>query len=350
MIEIQKIIVHNLNLSGSHPIFSDSLINFSEIDEIDEVLKFFKKHIETTRFQGHTKQCKFTSNISNNLKSYVINIYDKFQEMGDTEEFEAHFIENSRLIADHLARSMRGKSPSDGSVFILLYSMDNISYIGILKMDPNTGIQINENLKLEVFPQMLPSVKEKLHKSAFVKFTNDFQNQEVDLFALDKQQSKDEPAKYFMSGFLEAIEKANSENMTKAIEKETTTEICSLIESGSDRSKFSYKLKQKLLSGEEFNLDDDLPTLAREFFEPGFSFDECLSTIKRNISVKYPDATFEFIPAVEKVKELEFKSIDKSVTIKIDANLTEEMYSYYTDEETGETIFKFDPILEVVSN
>ncbi|WP_433595160.1 nucleoid-associated protein [Lysinibacillus xylanilyticus] len=348
MIEIQKLIVHNLNLSGRNPIFSDSLIDFSEIDEIDEVLEFFKKHIETTRFQGHTKQCKFNNNISNNLKSYVTDIYDKFLEAGDTEEFETHFIDNSRLIADHLARSMRGKSPSDGSVFILLYSMDNIPYIGILKMDPNTGIQIREDLKLDVHPHMLPSIKEKLHKSAFIKFTNDFQSQEVDLFALDKQQSKDEPAKYFMSGFLEAIEKANSENMTKIIEKEAKIEICALIENPIEKSRFSQKLKQKLITGEEFNLDDDLPLLAREFFEHGFNFDESISSIKRNVRAKYPDAIFEIVPAVEKVKELEFKSVDKSVTIKIDANLTNEMYTYYTDEDTGETIFRFDPILEIV--
>ena len=347
MITIEKMIVHNLNLIGSAPIFSDSLIEFSEIDEIDEVLDFFKKHIETTRFQGHTKQCKFSNNISNNLKTYVTDIYDGFELLGNTEAFELEFIEKSKLIADHLSRSMRGRSPSDGSVFILLYSMDSISYIGILKMDPNTGIQIKEDLKLKVYSQMLPSVKEKLHKSAFVKFTNDFDSQEVDLFALDKQQSKDEPAKYFMTGFLEAIEKANSENMTQAIERETKAEICALIQSSPDKSKFSLKLKQKLISGDTFNLDEDLPIIAREFFEPGFNFEENLVTIKRSVTSKYPDATFEFTPAPEKVKDLEFKSIDKNVTIKINPELSGELYKHYTDDENGDTIFRFDEILEL---
>lgn len=341
---IEKMIVHNLNLGGDTPIHSDDLINLPDLELENGALDFFREHIRNNRLHSNTKRCNFKPTTANHLKTSIIEMNGAYNE----QNFDDLFIEKSIIIADHLANSMRGKSSSDGSVFILLYTYEDQRYLGILKMDPNLGIQVTEDLTLIVRPHMLPSTKVKLHKSAFILFQNEFNEGQTHLYALDRQQTKDEAAKYFMNDFLQAQERANDSNMTTTIEREIKNEICAQIQSPQLRSEFSSKLKTKLISGEVFNLDEDLPPLAREFFPVGFALAESIDSIKVRVFTKYPDATFEFTPNPLKVKGIEFKSEDQSVTIKINVDVDEDLYSYDTDEETGETVFRFSPVLNVI--
>lgn len=338
-------IVHNLNLGNDRPIFSDKLINLENLEIENNALDFFREHIRNSRGQSSTKQCKFNLNIANHVKGSIIDLHKTYYSDGD--QFEDRFIEKSKLLTDHLANSMRNKSRSDGSVFIFLYFYNGEEYLGILKMDPNLGIQVKDDLTLKVRDQMLPSTKEKLHKSAFIKFKDDFSGDDTHLFVLDRQQTKDEPAKYFMNDFLNAIEKANNDNLTIAFEREIKNEIVFNIESPKDKSIFNSRLKTRLSEDSMFNLDEDLPQLTRGLLTDGFALNECIDNIKSNVLKKYPDATFEFVPNPDKVKDLDFKSDDSRVVIKIKGNLSRELFSYKMDEETGETIFKFSSILNV---
>ena len=242
---------------------------------------------------------------------------------------------------------MRNKSSSDGSVFILLYTFNGTRNIGILKMDPNLGIEVNPDLSLTVRSNMLPSVKERLHKSAFIILQNNFNDNKTHLYALDRQQTIDEPAKYFMHDFLEAIERANNDNLTTELQREIKKEICANIVSPEKIAKFNYKLNAKFLTNEQFNLEEDLPVLTRELLPEGYPIEQSISTVKETVLKKYPDATFTFVPNPKKVKENIYKSDSHNVTIKIDSEIPDNLYQFHIDNATGQSIFTFSPVLNV---
>ncbi|MDQ0428522.1 hypothetical protein QOZ98_001348 [Planomicrobium stackebrandtii] len=344
---IEKMIVHNLNLKGNRPIYSEGLINLESLDHRDDALEFFKEHIRNNRLQGHTKICKFSDSQANHVKTSINEMSNLYSNPREDYSFDELFKRKSIVITDHLANSMRGKSSSDGSIFIFLYTYEESRFLGLLKMDPNLGIQVNDDLTLTVRPSMLPSTKEKLHKSAFIKFQSQFITDEAHLFVLDRQQTQDEPAKYFLRDFLQAIEKANSSNLTTAIEREIKVEICGRIEDPRIVSEFSSRLKTTLIHADRFNLDEDLPLLIRGLLPDGFAIEESIRVIKNKVVAKFPDAIFEFVPDPLKVKDLIYKSEDQNVTIKIHSAIDERLFTYTKDEE-GNTIFKFSPALNVI--
>lgn len=343
MPQIKKMIVHNLNLGGNQPVFSDELINLNKLENGQGALNFFTDHIQNNRSQSQTKRCKFKDNRNNILKNIVVDLYNKLNE----DNFDEIFIEKSKDIADHLANSMRNKSSSNGSVFILLYTFEGKYNIGILKMDPNLGIEVNDDLSLTVRSNMLPGVKERLHKSAFILLQNTFEDNQTHLYALDRQQTKDEPAKYFMHDFLEAVERANNDNLTVEIQRELKKEICSNITSLEDRAKFISRLNAKFMTNEEFNIDEDLPVLTRGILTEGYPIEDSISMVKQNVLRKYSDATFSFIPNPQKVKETIYKSDSHNVTIKIDSSLENNLYEFYIDNDTDQAVFKFSPVLNI---
>lgn len=345
---IEKLIVHNLNLSGQSPIYSEGLIDLTTLEHQEQALGFFKEHIQNNRLQSQTKICKFNETNANHVKNSIIELSRQEESTNLNEEFDELFKEKSMLIADHLANSMRPRSSSDGSIFVFIYIYEGVRHLGLLKMDPNLGIQVNENLTLTVRPAMLPSTKEKLHKSAFIKLKSEFGENESHLYVLDRQQTQDEPAKYFLHDFLQAREKANNSNLTKIIEREIKSEISLRIDSPSQISEFNSKLKTSLIHSQLFNLDEDLPILIRDVLPEGYAVDQSLRTIKEKVIAKYPDATFAFRPRREEVKDLIYKSENQNVTIRIHSTVEEDLFEYRVDEQTGQTIFTFSPNLNVI--
>lgn len=343
MAQIEKLIVHNLNLGGSTPIYSDQLINLSNLVNGASALSFFKEHIIKNRSQSQTKRCKFNDNRTNILK----NIITELQRNSASDNYDEFFIDKSKDIAEHLANSMRGKSSSNGSVFILLYNYYGENNIGILKMDPNLGIEVNDDLTLTVRSNMLPSINERLHKSAFIKIQDTFDENQTHLFALDRQQTKDEPAKYFMHDFLQAAERANNENMTVEIQRELKKEFCANITAPENKARFTSRLNTRLLTSERFNLDEDIYELTRGLLPEGFPIIESVQTVKNQVLKKYPDSTFSFVPKPEKVKNNIYKSDSQNVTINIDSSIEDELYEFYIDEDTEQSVFKFAPVLNV---
>ncbi|ARF12973.1 hypothetical protein SporoS204_01555 [Sporosarcina ureae] len=363
-------IVHDLNLGGNEPEFSEKLINLTELIDTDDEsvledyitedyveqinvsesldgLEFFKEHIKNNRTQGFTKQCKFLNNPANHVRNTITTLYPLIEENAFDDHFDEQFILQSKIITGHLHTSMKGKSRSDGAVFIFVYTLQEQRYLGILKMDPNLGIQVNENLTLTVRKKMLPSVKEKLHKSAFIKFSERFDDDlKTDLFILDRQQTRDEPAKYFMLDFLIAREKANADNLTPELLKNIKNEICLYIDTDDKKSSFVSRLTKRFSSNEEFNLEQHILPLLEGLLPNDFPIEQSLKAIKDKTLVKYPDAVFSFIPNPEKVKDLEFKNEDKSITIKISNNISEELYTHQVDEQEN-IIFTFKKELNV---
>lgn len=336
MTTITKMIVHKLNLTGEAPIYSDNLIDLDKIEHQDKTLEFFINHLEINRDQSVVKACKFNPGRANIVRNAVIELAEK----RELDDFDKLFINKSKEITDHLYDSMKNKSPSDGALFILLYNQNDKNYIGILKMDPNTGITIDDNLKLHVHAQMLPSINEKLHKSGFIYFDKKIEEREVHLFVLDKQQNKNEPAKYFMESFFKAKEAANDKNLTQHITTNIIKSVCKEINDSQEKHKFVADVKRHMATTEQFDLDNDLPRLIRNYFPDGYSSIELNKEIKSKVREKVSDAVFSFPPQVESIQDVILVNSAKTIKLTIDPSIPKESYEL-EQEENGYIIFKF---------
>lgn len=315
MIEIKKMIVHKLNIKENNPILSESLINLENLEDKDVALSFFSKHISNTRVQAFTKSCYFREVEGNYVRDGIQEIADVIDK--DSEEFDKLFIKHSRLITSDLRQKMERKSRSDGSIFMLYYTNDSKNFISILKMDPNNGVTVNNDLTITVVKDLLPNIGEKLHKAAFVKVKSEYKGKNVQLFVLDKQKSNEDGAKYFISDFLQADEKAGDSNLTPVIERALISEITNSIQDANDRFKFTSDIKKRLNSGQSFNLDEDITPIAQEYFSEGFDFSYKIEQIKLEVLKKYPDANFKIMPDPNKLRKTIFKSNDDEIRIEI---------------------------------
>ena len=55
-IELERIIVHKLNIKKDRPILADHCINLED-ESLKEVLPFFIKHISNSKDQGSMRRC-----------------------------------------------------------------------------------------------------------------------------------------------------------------------------------------------------------------------------------------------------------------------------------------------------
>ncbi|EKQ3623222.1 nucleoid-associated protein, partial [Enterococcus faecalis] len=228
-----------------------------------------------------------------------------------------------------------------GSLFILLYEDDNSTFLGLLKMDPNDGVQIHDDLSIEVRKDMLPSINEKLHKSALIEL-KEYKENEFHLYVLDKQQGVNEPAKYFIEYFLNAIELASDKNLTKYIQAEISSSFDQLIPA-ENIPYLNNNLKHAFIKKETFDIDVDLEPILKPLLHNSnedLDLTESIEAFKDKILKTYPDATFKFKPDEVSVKEIIYRTPDKSVEIKFDPSL-ELGEDYAVDhEKNGDTIIK----------
>lgn len=339
-IEISKMIVHNLNLRGGNAILRDECINLDSLEDADIALEFFKKHINSTRTFGFTKKCCFVGSPANLIQNSVIRVIENYNDAIALNEV---FIEESKRITQHLRNVMSStSSTSDGSLFVLFYSIDGENYIGLLKMDPNTGIEVTENLEIIVRADMLPTPKQRLHKSAFIKLLDNYEDNQIHLFALDRQQNTDEAAKFFMKDYLNVRELADEKNLTANVQKEILAEFSEIVPIN-QVPLFNHGLKNLLNTGEEFNIDENLMPVLRRYVPdlPDADFENAVQKVKDNILVKYPDATFSFEPDSSKINPTVYKSRDKLVEIRISKEITPGAYTTEIDPQTEELLFRF---------
>ncbi|MGF2071422.1 hypothetical protein IGI71_003332 [Enterococcus sp. DIV1279b] len=335
-IVISKMIVHKLNVGNPLPVLSDRCIDLNSLEDTDEALNFFVTHIEQSRSQGYVKKCQFWDLNSNTVKRNVETI---ISNIDNSDGLEQSFIEESKQMAIKFARLMRGTaSRSDGSLFVLFYSVDGDNYIGIMKMDPDTGVEVIEQengLTIQVRKDMLPSKRERLHKAAFIKCLDLYTEGEIHLYALDRQKSTDEPAKYFLDSFLNAKIIPDDEVLTAAYQKTVANVIQEVLPPGMYMA-FSQNFQRRLTEPRYFTLEDDFPPLIRDLLPPNqidADLAMYMNSIQQELMRKNPGDVTGFMPVVEKINSRVFRTIDKSIEITINKDADEDVYNIELDED-----------------
>lgn len=334
-IKISKMIVHKLNVNNALPILNNKCVDLTN-KKLEAALPFFKKHITNSRKQGSMKSCQFNDLDDNSVRKSMTKI---IESLGNNS-FEEIFIEESRHQTLRLAERIRkSTSRSDGSLFVILYESNDRQYIGYLKMDPNDGVQILEDLTIEVREDMLPSINEKLHKSALIEL-KEYRENEFHLRILDKQQGDKEPAQFFIEKFLNAIELSSNKNMTRYIQSQLSYSFDQLI--GEENVPvLDNILRVNFMQKEEFNIDIDLEPIIRPLLKETFKtldLKDSISDFKDQILKVYPDADFTFKPDVESIKEMIFRTPDKNVEVKFSPELVMNEDYFIKHKDNGDVI------------
>ncbi|MGY3778020.1 nucleoid-associated protein [Isobaculum melis] len=331
MIEFKKMIAHKLNVKNALPILSGSCIDL-EHEDIQLALPFFEKHINNSRNQSSIKRCQFEAIEDNVVRKSMSLLVDAIEN----DEYEDIFIQESKNLALNLSKRIKDStSTSDGTLFVLSYRNGENDLIGLLKMDPNDGVQINDDLTITVHKQMLPSINEKLHKSALI-YLKEYKKNEEHLLVLDKQQGVNEPAKFFIENFLNAKELSSDKKMTLYVQSKLSSEFDQIID---NIIEFDVQVKNKLATCKKFNIDSDLETLLRQNLRPEFEtldLSPSIEEFKVSLLKEQPDAVFEFTPELDYVNENVFRTPDKKVEFRFAPTL--ELEKDFTIQEVNEEV------------
>ncbi len=345
MIEIKRLIAHNINLNNfsDGPIVAKQCIDLSD----KKIVDFFETHLYNSRHSSYVKNCSFSSRESNLVRDSVTNL-SKIEV--NAPEYESEFIKISINLVNHLLTCMQGRSKSDGSFIFIEYveTIDekSINYLAILKMDSNNNFRVvisEEGIPtLEYIENALPSLNEKLHKAAFIKILNHIEsNDKIHLHVLDKQRAGFETSAFFLSLFLAAKGEATPENMSSATYDALSKVAKTLISNTNERLKFLRDLKHELGTPGKFNLDEDFPGMIRSYVSSDMDLTPTVTSAKKMISLKIEEPVYTFDKSPETMSDIVYKDESESVRISVAANL-EKGSDYTIAIKDGKTIFTFD--------
>jgi len=211
---LHKVIVHVLDKNMDQPLFADY-----EQEITEEIHELLEKHIIRSLKDDDNRTAKFISGPNVVRDNCDAMLYG-----------ESSFIESSKKIAQHLFNAMKSHgnvSPCD--LVVCIYSVDNIKYVALLKMDYRKSHihdveYVGDKFKVSIIPQEigLPGAGQRLQKCAFIKLYE--ANEQYDLIILDKQQTTDqdhEVANFFVKEFLNSNMLVDSKDKTKMFKNMT---------------------------------------------------------------------------------------------------------------------------------
>ncbi|HDR4872021.1 TPA: nucleoid-associated protein [Bacillus cereus] len=331
-IQIKKVIAHHMNLKENQPTFLDKVININE-EGIGEVISFFENHVKKALITAQLKTCVF--------KDEQDDVYKYCVELGKSLSDEKLFIRRTKSMTIKLFFKMKQTASNSSATLIFLHYYNEDSgkdYLGILKMDPNNGIELDpENISFKVRENMLPNVKEKLHKSAFIKIEEDLFSQDSHLYVLDKQQKMDGVSKFFLYGFLNAKEVNNNKKTTEAFSKAVIDVAKS--ENLTDIFSIAKKVNDSMTDGKYIKIDSLLDEILNDSIPGEEDRFEFIERVKQQMKRKSEDIQFEFIVEKEKEAVSFIHNEDKSIQLRFRASLLDKEVFY--EEEENEDGQKF---------
>ncbi|KAA0795309.1 hypothetical protein EXW45_23750 [Bacillus wiedmannii] len=331
-IEIKKVIAHHMDLEEDKPTFLNKVINIEE-ENLKEVISFFENHVKKALVTAQLKTCVF--------KNKEDDVYKHCVDLGKDLANEALFAKRTKSMTIKLFYNMKKTSSNSSATLIFLHYFNLESqkdYLGILKMDPNDGIELDpKNVSFTVRKNMLPNVKEKLHKSAFIKMEENLFEEESHLYVLDKQQKMDSVSKFFLVDFSNAKE-ANSNKMATETFYNAVVDVAK-----SEKLPGIFPLAKKvneLLKTEEYiKVDAVLEDLLYDSIPGEEDRFEFIERVKQRMKRKDEDIQFEFVVEQEKEPISFIHNEDRSIQLRFNSILLDK--EIFHTEETDEDGKKF---------
>lgn len=245
---LNKVIIHVLDKNLDKPLLADF---DQEITE--EIHELIEKHIVRSLKDDDNRIAKFKLE-KNKVRDCCSNMICD----------NSIFVEESKKIADHLFSIMKTRgNTSSCDLAVCLYTVDNVRYVALLKMDYRKSYthdieMVDEKFKILIKPNEigLPKTGQKLQKCAFIKAYE--VNNEFDLIVLDKQNKLDnnqEIAQFFVEDFLNCNLILDSKDKTKMFrnitEKWVRTQLRQDVEQA---TKVREVLSDSLKHEEEINI------------------------------------------------------------------------------------------------
>jgi len=218
-INIRRLAINILNLEKSKPKISDKLFPLGSGNKI--INDFFRQHVLDTREGKATKSCNFYDKDA----SIKVKSERYFQNNGDNE-----FLTFSKEVTENLFTIMKNtSSTSSGTFFVLEVEINHEACMFLIKLDPRSGVQINEDeLTVSALENILPDSNNRVHKCAIIRY-NKPEEENAELYVMDKQQKEGEAARFFIDTFLQAEELLNDKIITKEVIKATKSDIISIV-------------------------------------------------------------------------------------------------------------------------
>ncbi|MFZ3590349.1 nucleoid-associated protein [Bacillus sp. DJP31] len=335
-IAIKNLIAHDIDLDQKAPSPATNVIDLTTSSE--EVLKFFSDHVKTAHTTKQIKVCRFS--------------YENAQVLFDSNDIAKNLEDNDMFISatadmtHRLFNIMKSSSTkSSGAMIYLVYEdlSDSTHYLGIMKMDPNKGIQYNKTTNsFIVQSNMLPNAKDRLHKTAFIKLKEGLWNEDVHLFVLDKQQTNETVSKFFLISFLEAEVKINDTLVTELVEKKLvemarTQKITNEPLDPMGLLDFSSKVDRMLSSHRDIDLDHELDSLLKTYIPGDGDRELKIEDIKLALREENEGVYFQF-KANKKPSFAEYTDVQNQIKFKFPLALKGKKVFIETKEEDGQKV------------
>ncbi len=238
---------------------------------------------------------------------------------------EARFVQRSGRIAKLLYGATQGdERVSDGTFAVLLCASANEPFLAMLKLDPSNQYRTVEDddergrarNRFELEPGILPSVRERILKAAFVRSVG---GAEFDMLLVDRQRPGEVVSRFFIQDFLGAEPAFDAKDRTTAVYRALTNvknEIAHELEPVVLERLDRYIKGQ--VAGDHLNVDEMIAGLpvAQPIKE---KFDE-------QISAALPDRDFDIdsATAVSLLKQRRFTG-DNGMRVNVPAEFFDDM-------------------------
>ncbi|WP_320939431.1 nucleoid-associated protein [Lysinibacillus capsici] len=287
--KINRISINAIDLSASEPMHSGKLFPIGEENKVID--DFFRTHVVDTREGKSTKSCRFIdedATVKTKIKRFATNRSDE------------EFLKLAKELTENLFKIMKNSSSnSSGTYFVLELEIDNEGCIFLIKLDPKQGVQINyDSLTVSVLENILPDSNDRVHKCAIIRF-NKPDNENAELFVMDKQQKEGEPARFFIETYLQAEEILNDRIMTKEVVREAKEKFVSILPEV-DSNKIYDSIDREFSNGSRIELNtsiknillDNVPLtqLNREIY-----IDSLTDDFIKDYLTKFPDHSTSFV-------------------------------------------------------
>jgi hypothetical protein len=282
-----------------------------------EVVEFLTEHVEKASTAKQIKTCKFKTDKAAVLTDCI----DISKNLEDDDAFISATADMTARLFNFMKAST---SRSSGTVIFINYNNVNTgrNHLGLLKMDPNTGIEFDPvNHTFKVRQNMLPTVRERLHKTAFIKLEENLFTEDSHLYVLDKQQTTDTVSHFFMTSFLEAEEVINDKKMVNIVDS-TLMKFATedKIAEGINPFEFKKEVDSILANGNEFDFDNDVEKLLKKRVDGEENVEKLINEIKKSIKDEFEDAYFQF-PVKRKETTAYVNSKDKNIKFQFPMSL-----------------------------